>query len=75
MKRQNNVEFVIDMMKFSRYGAMAQLFVLQALDQYSHAVANAPPESFAGSEHLINARTWQGVAKEIAQKMEQRLNQ
>jgi len=70
--RQTNVEFVTELMEFSRYGAMAQLFVLQALDMYSHAVANAPSESHSDSGGFINLEVWQDVAKEIAHKIDQR---
>ncbi|CAK7033552.1 hypothetical protein [Saezia sanguinis] len=73
--RQTNVEFVTKLMEFSKYGAMAQLFVLQALDQYAHMVANAPPERFAGTETFISAQAWQGVAKEIAHKIDHRFDE
>lgn len=69
---QTNVQFVTELMEFSNYGALAQLFVLQALSEFSHAVVNAEPESFENSAHFISTQAWQGVAKEIAEKIEQR---
>ena len=73
--RQTNVEFVTELMEFSRFGAMAQLFVMQALDEFSHAVAVAPPETFRDTAHFINPELWQGVAREITQKIDQRNSQ
>ncbi len=45
--RQTNAEFVTELMEFSRYGGLAQIFVIDALEKHSHAVANAPPEALA----------------------------
>jgi hypothetical protein len=46
-KRKNqpetNVEFVTRMMEFSNYGALAQLFVLEAIRNWSNLVAEADP--------------------------------
>jgi hypothetical protein len=46
-KRKNqpetNVEFVTRMMEFSNYGALAQLFVLEAVRNWSNLVAEADP--------------------------------
>jgi hypothetical protein len=35
MKRQTNVEAIVELMEFSQYGALAQLFVLDALGKSS----------------------------------------
>lgn len=70
--RQTNIEFVTEIMEYSKYGGMAQLFVIDALDKHSHAVANAPPEAFAKSAHFISTEAWQGVAREIAGKLKNR---
>lgn len=72
-RRQTNVEFVTELMEFSRYGAMAQMFVIEALAQYSKAVAEAKPESI-GAAPFINAATWQAVAREIHDKVDARYN-
>ena len=46
-KRKNqpetNAEFVTRMMEFSNYGALAQLFVLEAIRNWSNLVAEADP--------------------------------
>lgn len=71
-KRMTNVEFVTELMEFSRYGAMAQLFVMEALRRYSNTIANASPEQFEQWNGLISAEAWQAIAEEIAQKIDQR---
>lgn len=74
-KRMTNIEFVTDLMEYSKYGAMAQLFVIEALRQYSATVANASPEQFEEWNGLVNPQVWQDVAREIAQKIENRHKQ
>ncbi|WP_339800738.1 hypothetical protein [Saezia sanguinis] len=70
-----NVEFVTDLMEYSKYGAMAQLFVIEALHHYSNSVANASHEQFEEWNGLISPQVWQGVAREIAEKIENRHKQ
>lgn len=73
-KRKTNIEAVVDLMEFSRYGALAQLFVVDALSKHARHVADAPVEAFAGMRGgMINQEAWQGVAREIAQKMDAHL--
>lgn len=69
---QTNVEFVTEIMEFSKYGALVQIFVLQAIEKFANEVANAPPEIFAKTDHFISTKAWQGVAREIVQKIDQR---
>ncbi|WP_166296872.1 hypothetical protein [Bradyrhizobium sp. 2S1] len=49
-KAKTNVQFVRDLMEHSQFGAMTQLFVLDALDKWSGMVAKEIQEK-------INART------------------
>jgi len=71
-QHMTNVEFVTDLMEYSKYGAMVQLFVIEALHHYSNTVANASPEQFEEWNGLISPQAWQGVAREIAEKIDQR---
>ena len=71
---QTNVEVVAGMMEFSRYGALAQLFIVDTLHKQARAVADAPPETFEGwRDGLISPEDWQGVAREIADKLDKHL--
>lgn len=72
--RETNVEFVTRIMEYSRHGAMAQLFVLDALDKWSHVIANMPDdeidEEFENS--FVNGQAWKAVAQEIQDALKDR---
>jgi len=74
-KRITNVEFVTALMEYSKYGAMAQLFVIEALHQYSATVANASPEQFEEWNGAVEPQVWQDIAREIAEKIKNRYKQ
>lgn len=68
-KRLTNEQFVKQIMNFSNFGALSQMFVIDALMQHSKAVAAADPKMFDSA--LLNGEAWVGVAKEIQQKLEE----
>lgn len=70
-KPQTNVEFVTNLMEFSRYGALAQIFVLDALDKWSKKISECEPAQVDSA--MINGQAWVGVAKEIQEKLNARL--
>ena len=65
-----NVEFVRDLMEHSKYGALVQPFVIEALDQYSKTVV-ANQEQYP-EDHFISKTAWIGIAKEVQQKVKDR---
>ncbi|WP_439357888.1 hypothetical protein [Bradyrhizobium sp. DASA03007] len=69
-KPKTNVQFVTDLMEFSRYGALAQVFVIDALDKWSKKISEVDPAQVDSA--MINGEAWVGVAKEIQQKIEER---
>lgn len=72
-KQETNVQFMKRIMEFSRYGALSQLFIMDALKKHADHIANMPYAEFKaqfGDNALVNANAWQGVAKEIAQEFE-----
>ena len=72
--RPTNVEVITELMEFSRYGALAQMFIMDALSKQARAVANAPAEAFEGEGwEFVNGEAWQGVAREIADKLDAHL--
>lgn len=73
--RMTNVEAVTDIMETSKFGALAQLFVIDALEKWSARVANAKPEELASMNDSFgpSAAAWQGVAREIQGKLAQHL--
>lgn len=69
--RKSNVEIITDLMEFSNFGALAQVFVMDALSKQAHHVVNATPEELAEmGGGIIPPDVWQGVAKEISEKLE-----
>ena len=70
---QTNVEFVTEIMEFSRYGALAQAFVIEALHLYAGDVAAADPRAFDSAG--LSGSAWVGVAKEILAKADGKYGQ
>jgi hypothetical protein len=68
---ETNVEFVTRLMEFSNYGALAQIFVIEALRRWSDLVAEAEPAKV--DSPMISGHAWVGVAKEIKAKLEERV--
>lgn len=72
-KATTNLECVIDIMEFSRYGALAQAFVMDALSKHAAQVAAMPFDVLQqelGDHPMVSARAWLGVAQEIHDKLE-----
>lgn len=69
--QQTNVEFVTELMEYSRYGALIQAFVISAIDNYSGRVAAMPAMEF--DNPMINGSAWHGCAVEIQRKLKERL--
>lgn len=62
-KMESNVDVVKRIMEFSRFGALSQVFVIEAISKYAAACAAADPKVF--DSPLLNGAAWVGVAKEI----------
>lgn len=63
-----NTEFVADLMEFSRHGALAQIFVIDAIQKHAGQVAAADRSSI--DHALIHGEGWVGVAREIKAKID-----
>ncbi len=67
-ERETNIEFVTRIMQRCPTGALSQLFVIDAIDKLSKAVANAPP-----MEHpIIDGETWRQTAIFIQEQLAKR---
>lgn len=72
-RHTTNLECLTDIMEFSRYGALAQAFVMDALSKHAERVATLPLDELQkqlGDHPLVSARAWHGVAREIHTKLE-----
>ena len=73
-----NDEIVLNIMNHSKYGALSQVFVLQAIHKLAQQVIDNEPgllQSIAEQEKegrvsIINVHSWIGVAKEIKEKLD-----
>ncbi|KVU26579.1 hypothetical protein WK66_11260 [Burkholderia ubonensis] len=68
-----SIECLTDLMTFSRYGALAQAFVMDALSKHPARIARTPLEELNeqfGDQPMVNATAWHGVAQEIHKKLE-----
>lgn len=66
-KRKTNIQVVNQMMEFSQHGALAQLFILQAIEKYADACIAAKPEEMENG--FISGVAWQGVAKDLKRQL------
>lgn len=68
-----NLECLTSIMTFSRHGALAQAFVMDALSKHAAHIAGMSPEELTekfGVHPMIGAQVWQAVATEIHEKIE-----
>ncbi|WP_321873088.1 hypothetical protein [Burkholderia ubonensis] len=68
-----NIDCLMEIMNFSRYGALAQAFVMDALSKHAAHIARMPLEELNeqfGDQPIVSAKTWHGVAREIHEKLE-----
>jgi hypothetical protein len=66
MTKQNNTEFLVDVMEFSKSGPLMQIFVIEALRYYSELVSKTEAtETEKDSVSLINPKAWRETAKEL----------
>ena len=68
--RMTNVEFVTELMQFSRYGALAQMFVIDALAKHSAVVA-ATDDPSVFSTGLFDGQAWVACAKDIKRQLDE----
>jgi hypothetical protein len=73
MRHQTHIEAVVEIMVYSKFGALAQLFVIDALAKFSEKAADAPPGEIGGAG-FIDPLAWRGVAREIQGKLKRHLN-
>lgn len=67
-----NLQLVEQIMMYSAYGSLVQIFVIEAIRYYAESISKQPiPEN---KEDLINPRHWWAIAKEISDKLEKKYN-
>jgi hypothetical protein len=62
-----NIEKVTHIMTFSKYGGLAQLFVMDALHKWTEIISKASPAEVGNG--FIDGDAWIGVAREIQETL------
>lgn len=70
-KPQTNVELVTEIMEFSNFGAMSQVFVIDALTKHCERVSKSKVGDYPENS-FIHPESWIGVANEIKEKLNNR---
>jgi hypothetical protein len=74
----NNEEFVLNAMQYSRFGAVAQIIIMQGIEQIIDAIISEETnliESYEkeiaeGKLPFMNIHSWVGAAQEIREKLD-----
>lgn len=75
-KPTTNAELLMECMEYSRFGPLAQAFIIDAVTKLAEAVAEADPAELAQQMEIspVHPASWQGVAKEIKAKFDKFYN-
>ena len=86
-KIQTNEDLIIDLMNFSPYGALGQLFIIEAVRAYTEHQIENKDESIKqyvkkceeaeenGSIYCgVDMRSWTGVAEDVKKRMDEFYN-
>lgn len=77
-KRLTNTQAVKNIMEHSEHGALAQLFVMDALQKASSTMANLTAEELEAldwTNGFVSKEAWHSVAKEIKSKLDTHFQQ
>ena len=72
-KNMSNANFVVSVMSYSNYGAMAQVFVIEAIRNYAETVI--ADTTVWPAHSLVSQDLWKAVAKEIQLKTDTKYGQ
>lgn len=70
-KFESNIQFVTRVMDHSKYGALKQAFIMDALDKAAEAIAKIDPDTLASEFSMVNPRAWIGCAKELQAELKE----
>lgn len=68
-----NTELVVEMMEYSNFGALSQLFIMEAIRKEADRIAATKPEQYDKEQwDYISVEVWIAVANEISKKIKNR---
>jgi hypothetical protein len=65
---KSKIQTIIGLMEHSRFGVLAEHFVLDAIQKQANLVSGSDPSSF--NNPLLGGKKWHDVAKEIKAKLD-----
>jgi hypothetical protein len=68
--RKTNEMLVRDLMTFSPYGSLSQVFIVEAIRHYAEQIA-ATPEPTEDGKGIISAVAWHGIARDVVKRLEE----
>lgn len=69
-QKLSNEEFLDELMRFSKYGALTQVFVMEAIRFYAEEVSRT---TFSDDKNtIINPETWHAIAVDLKKAFEER---
>lgn len=76
-KPVSNEDFIVSLMSSYKVGALAQMVVFTAIDNYTRKVAKLTPTELKAEfpdNGLVHGRSWQAACVEIQDKLTERVN-
>lgn len=74
-KPLTNVQKLREIMEFSNYGALAQMFIIDAIYKAADTFSKTDPNNYDREKWcFISPEGWVGVANEIKQKLDEHLS-
>lgn len=70
-RRSSNQEFLADLMNFSRFGPLAEVFIMEAVRLQAKEVAAQDPAK-ADQNTMLSPHLWVNVARDISARFEER---
>lgn len=62
---RTNEEFILDLINYSKHGALAQVFVIEAIRFYSKMVAESTPSEDKDKLSFISPQAWHDVGEDV----------
>lgn len=72
-KLESNEDLVADLMTYSPYGALAQVFIMEAIQSKAEAVAKSVVDPDA-ADSFINPVVWRNIAIDIKERCDKFYN-
>ncbi len=73
-KKKTNQQCIKDIMTYSNHGALAEIFVLEAIRRYAEAVSKKDFPAEGQQQGFTDWTNWKALGEEIHKKIEEHLS-